>query len=169
MRTRLTTIVAALIAVLFGTWVPGASARVNNEQEMVVLRTRVADLEKKLARCCHGKVRLIAVAMLQYAADHDGRYPDRPSELVPYTRASGVSLFICPASDTELALGGDVSAEIDMKTSYVFVPGRTRQDLGKIVLYERDHNHGKMRSALYGDGHQEMVVDLGLDVVEAGN
>ena len=129
------------------------------------------DLEEKLARCCRDQVKQIALAMHRYAKTHDGHFPDRPSQLKPYVGGSGPHLFICPASDTRLTPGKDGWAAIDRKTSYVLVPDKTQQNPGEIVLYEKGHNHGRMRVVLYGDGHQQSVVDAHprLTALEAGN
>jgi hypothetical protein len=159
MRTELTVITAALVAAFVGLCMPDASAQANGEQDITVLRNRIVYLEERLARCCADQVKQIAVAMHCYARAHEGRFPDRPSQLRPYLEATGPRLFICPGSDTKLTAGEDGWGEIDAKSSYAFVPGRTSKNLRDIVLYEKGHYHGRMRIVLYGDGHQESVAD----------
>jgi len=134
-------------------------AQASEAGDKAALEARVAKLEGKLTQCCARQLRQLAVAMHGFTKDHDGKFPDKPSQLKPYKLADMPPLFICPASDTQLTRGPDEWIDIDLTSSYVFVPARTNRDWQEIVVYEKDHNHGRGRCVLYGDGHVGVVMD----------
>ena len=46
--------------------------------------------------------------------------------------------------------------DIDTKSSYGFMPGKTTEDWHDVILYEKDFNHGGWRAILYGDTHVQL-------------
>jgi hypothetical protein len=98
--------------------------------------------------------------LLHYAGDHDGRYPDRISDLYP-EYVSDLQAFICPevSARCKRELGkphpfsDDPSPEeIDELSSYAIVPGVTGVDISDVeaftkhnnstlIAYEKENNH----------------------------
>jgi len=116
----------------------------------------------KIAQACARQARRIHVAMYQYAKDHDDMYPNKPSLLKPYLAgdADGPSLLICPAVDVKLSQP-DEWADIDLKSSYIFASNKTTRDWQEVVMWEKNYNHGAVKTFLYGDGHIELRKDKG--------
>ncbi len=116
----------------------------------------------------------IGLAILMYAQDHGGRYPDTLGEVWRASR-SRPQAFVCPASPDEAAAArprGPSPPAVDAAgghCSYVYVgrgltdEDRDRRDGGR---YEPLANHGDGGNVLYGDGHADWA-DAARDAVAA--
>jgi hypothetical protein len=111
--------------------------------------------------CVHN-LKFLSMSLHTYADKHDGRFPDRLSELWPeyianledltcpelqvmYLRERGVRHPFPPDPDPDT---------LERLSSYAYVPGHTRADPpDTVIAFEKADNHfGKGRSLLYLDG-----------------
>jgi hypothetical protein len=113
-------------------------------------------------RCVHN-LKLIASGLKAYADGHDGRLPERLSELWP-KYLPGLEALVCPEVQVACMRERGVPHpftpnpspdDIQALSSYTYVPGHTLKDAGDtVIVYEKRDNHfGKGRSLLYLDGH----------------
>jgi prepilin-type processing-associated H-X9-DG protein len=101
----------------------------------------------------------IAIAVHQYAADHDGAMPPDLDSLLPY--AAGASqLLVSPASGRPAprVADGKIVGEVD----YVYVPWGKLETIPEparaIIAYERPENYGgKRTNVAFADGHLECM------------
>lgn len=109
--------------------------------------------ERKLA--CMRKLHQIGRAFLAWSSEHEGRYPERFSDLYP-DYVSDPTLFACPIASggSEARIRAD---NIDAASDYVLVtdlePG-SEPSHNVVVAYDKPDNHsGNGCSVLYLDGH----------------
>lgn len=108
---------------------------------------------------CAANMRTIGQAILLYAKDHEGHYPDRLEDLFKFDIIS--ETFICPSSDDESAPGStpaEWAANLSKPNhlSYIYIGrGLTHSTpVDRPVLYERDANHNNDgMNILFVDGH----------------
>ena len=112
--------------------------------------------------CVHN-LKFFAITLNAYANTHDGRFPDRLSQLWP-EYLTELEIFICPELQAVYQrergvphpFAGDPDPDtIEALSSYAYVPGHITTDAADVVIvYEKVDNHlGKGRSLLYLDGH----------------
>ena len=106
---------------------------------------------------CAGNVKYIGEAMIQYAKNHDMRYPESAGVLLKEGHVS-VGGFFCPSSGDrrrcpkdllERLLDGDVQSEelgvlnqVEELGSYVLVKGKKHVGKGEIIIvYDKARNH----------------------------
>lgn len=117
--------------------------------------------EVRRTLCVHN-MKMLAMALDQYAEEHEGRLPDSISELYP-KYIYEMEVFICPEVQRqcrrERGLTHPFSQEpspdeIDRLSSYILVPDLSAGDDADTVLaFEKEDNHSGMgRSVLYLDG-----------------
>ena len=112
--------------------------------------------EESSKYACLRQLDQIGTACNVYAAEHNGRYPERLSELYP-DYVSDLDGFVCPATGDRIASRD----EIDAKTSYEYYGAALNASTAAQPLYEAvlacdkpgNHRHGK--HVLYADGHAE--------------
>jgi hypothetical protein len=107
---------------------------------------------------CVDKLRIaVYPAMKEYADAHEGRYPDKLSVLYP-KYISNLDFFVCPEVHVDLD-EKPAENEIDSLSSYVIVPGLSKEGVGNVALvYEREDNHpGWGRAILYLNGKAERL------------
>lgn len=116
---------------------------------------------------CSSDLRQIGLAMTMYANDHNGRYPQRLGELLPYTNGSP-AIFICPAAGDELPdmhnmRADELSEWIDHHGRYVYLAdGKRAQEItaNDMLVCEHGDNHaGQGMNVLYGDGRVQWIRD----------
>ena len=150
-RTRpLTWVIASVVAALLLFSIFGPSGT----------RSRpVANLVK-----CGSNLRQIGQAIMLYANEHQGRYPDKLGDLMDQDITTAV--FICPASNDTDAVPGPTpqasSANVHAggHLSYIYLgKGLTGTQPATIVIaYEPLTNHNNTEiNVLFGDGHIEFV------------
>jgi hypothetical protein len=115
---------------------------------------------------CAINLRQIHSAIMQYAREHGGRYPERLEELVE-TDLINAELLICPASNDEKAIGATTQEVIarlarEEHLSYVYIPGALSGPNGaggarRVVLYEPLDHHEDGITVCYTDGTTEFL------------
>ena len=101
---------------------------------------------------CASNLHTIGSGCMQYAETHDGRLPDRLSQLYRQGFIMDLEVFVCPATGRE-SPSPDL---IDEWTDYEYVAGlATSDDVQSIVACDKDGNHRGGRNVLYLDGHVE--------------
>ena len=116
---------------------------------------------------CASNLRQIGQAMLLYANEYGGRYPDRPEDLL-FSPDISPEIFICPSSDHVPATGPSTRAIREAVASgghfsYVYVArGLTSQEAGPdhVLAHEPRDNHTTERpgiNVLFGDGMVEYI------------
>ncbi|HEX3357256.1 MAG TPA: H-X9-DG-CTERM domain-containing protein [Tepidisphaeraceae bacterium] len=114
---------------------------------------------------CPSNLRQIGQAILLYANDHHGAYPDSVSTILLEEEVTS-QLFICPTSNDTPATGPTTQAVAANLTagghlSYIYL-GRgwtvAMTPANAIVAYEPLSNHGgDGMNVLFGDGHVEFL------------
>ncbi|HUW59050.1 MAG TPA: hypothetical protein VMZ92_20605 [Planctomycetota bacterium] len=118
---------------------------------------------------CMNNIRQIGFAMLLYAGEHDGRYPESLGVLLKEEPLLSPKTFICRASGNKVPVdfpkvrpaNPDLSMldGVDAWSDYVMVKGINhagRKDV--IVLYEKPGRHkGDGRHCFFDDGHVERL------------
>jgi len=105
---------------------------------------------------CASNLHQIGSACTAYAAVHDGRYPERLSELHP-DYVPNLDMFVCQSTNDKIASPD----EIDTKTSYEYRGAglnlRTvREPSYQVILAcDKAGNHRRGKNILYADGHVE--------------
>jgi hypothetical protein len=112
--------------------------------------------------CVHN-MKLLGMALHQYAADNAGRFPDTWDQLYPEYLSDDLTyiseVFRCPEQRRDIDSASLAAPSIDDQffetVSYVLVPGRTISDGPNVALaYEAGDNHSGIGHAeLYVDGH----------------
>ncbi|HET6441689.1 MAG TPA: DUF4190 domain-containing protein [Phycisphaerae bacterium] len=106
---------------------------------------------------CLANLMMIESACNQYAAEHDGRYPERLSELYP-DYVSDLGVFGCPATGTKIL----TPDEIDAKTSYEYYgaalnasrsSANPRRRSSRVLACDKDGNHRSGKNIIHGDGY----------------
>jgi prepilin-type processing-associated H-X9-DG protein len=117
---------------------------------------------------CSNNLRQIGLALLMYANDHGGQFPDTLNVLLltdsEYTLTSDI--FTCPSSSDERATGqtpAEVARNLTAEPghlSYVYVGAGlttvTATD-DRIVAYDNPRNHTDGINVLFGDAHVEFL------------
>jgi len=119
---------------------------------------------------CASNMKQIGNALMMFANEHGGKYPDKLSDLVA-TEGLTTSVFVCPSSSAESStattpdqIGTDLA---DPKyCSYVYVKENAGKE-DKAVLYEALDDHEKVgMSILFGDGHCDFFQTRSLNAAE---
>lgn len=112
---------------------------------------------------CASNLRQIGQALLLYANEHKGKYPDDMGTLVP-TEDIVANVFVCPSGDSpvppEVATTtlAQLGAWVNEHSDYVYLgKGQTSSaPADRIIVYEKPGAHGgDGMNMLYGDGHVE--------------
>jgi len=109
--------------------------------------------ETSKARCLNN-LQQIGTACQTYASRHNGRYPERLSELYPML---DLDVFVCPSTNAKIASPD----EIDAKTSYEYRgAGLDQRTLSEpsyqvVLACDKPGNHRSGKHILYADGHAE--------------
>jgi prepilin-type processing-associated H-X9-DG protein len=112
--------------------------------------------EESSKTACLANLKMIGMACQMYAAEHDGRYPERLSELYPHYLPD-LAVFVCPSTGAKIASPD----EIDAKTSYEYRGAglnlRTVREPSyqAILACDKPGNHRRRKNLLYADGHVE--------------
>lgn len=123
---------------------------------------------------CASNLRQIGQAILLYANDHHGQYPDRLDLLLKEEEITA-DTFICPKTPSIPATGPTTQAVCDQMLSgdhldYVYVgrglSTRTVTD-DTVVAFEPLGNHGDGMNVLFGDGHAEFILSQAGKLIEA--
>jgi prepilin-type processing-associated H-X9-DG protein len=110
--------------------------------------------EEAFKTACRVNLHQIGTACTVYAAEHNGRYPERLSELHPDYMLH-LDVFVCPSTGDKIASPD----EIDAKTSYEYRGAALNASTAAEPLYEavlacdKDGNHRRGKHVLYADGH----------------
>ncbi len=118
------------------------------------------------AAVCMNNLQQLHLACAGYAAENDGRMPDRLSQLYP-DYIGGLDVFVCPGTGD--AIGSE--EEIEAGTSYVYLAaGKRMAEIGPDDVIARDkpgnHPGDGIVHVLYGDGR---VVEEPSQVQELGD
>jgi prepilin-type processing-associated H-X9-DG protein len=112
---------------------------------------------------CASNERQIGQALLLYANDHQGKYPDEMGTLVKAEEITP-EVFLCPTRESSLppevhTMTPDQQvAWVNANADYVYLgKGQTfTSPADRIILYEKPGAHsGDGMNILYGDGHVE--------------
>ena len=127
---------------------------------------------------CFNNIRQIGIAMFQYAADHDDKFPKTLGELMHAGYLTTPRVFVCPSDSRpfkfEIKVNGaapadpmdfkhfavaDLDRAIDPICSYVKVPGLNHDaDANAMILYEKDGAHnGEGRNCMFNDGRVQWL------------
>jgi len=112
--------------------------------------------EKSSKTACLNNLNIIGKACQMYAAEHDGAFPERLSELYP-DHVPDLDVFVCPSTGAKIGS----PQEIDSKTSYEYRGAglnlRTvREPSYQVILAcDKPGNHRRGKNILYADGHVE--------------
>jgi len=110
--------------------------------------------------CVHN-MKLLGMALHQYADENEGHFPDSWAQLHPEFLGDDLTyisqVFRCPERRHDTESSSYIATQIDDQffetVSYVLVPGRKTKDGPNTVLaYETGDNHS-------GIGHAEVYVD----------
>lgn len=112
---------------------------------------------------CVSNLHQIGLAILLYANDHAGAYPDSFATLIQNEQITP-AVFVCPSSNDEAATGDTQAAMLtDLAKpnhcSYVYLgngmnSGTVKDDA--LICYEPPENHQQEgMNMLFGDGHAE--------------
>lgn len=103
--------------------------------------------DEGLRQQCASNMKNLAVACRSYADDHDGRFPDKFSDLYP-RYVDNLTVFTCPAT-WEFITTPD---EIDSKATYILWPTSRMSDPPETpLMHEPEGSHG-------GEGHHVVYV-----------
>jgi prepilin-type processing-associated H-X9-DG protein len=112
--------------------------------------------EEASKTACLANLKMIGMACNAYAAEHNGRYPERLSELHP-TYVPDLDVFVCPTTGAKIGS----PQEIDSKTSYEYRGAALNASTAAEPPYEailacdKPGNHRRGKHILYADGHVE--------------
>lgn len=113
--------------------------------------------EESSKTACLANLHMIGMACQMYAADHDGAFPERLSQLYEAGLVSGLDVFVCPSTGAKIGS----PQEIDSKTSYEYRgaglnASTAAEPLSQAILAcDKDGNHRRGKNILYADGHVE--------------
>ncbi len=124
---------------------------------------------------CQGNVIILDVVLRQYAADHDGRFPDSLGALLKEPYLSTAKVFFCPAQWSVVPeglpkdwkdAGPDAFKVLEDASDYVLVKGLRRDDPGdpaeRVLLYEKPPGHGAGCAVIFVDGRGRIVSEAKL-------
>jgi len=113
--------------------------------------------EEASKTACMANLKMIGMVCQMYAADHDGAFPERLSQLYEAGLVSSLDVFVCPTTGAKIGS----PQEIDSKTSYEYRgagldPRTLREPTYQVILAcDKDGNHRRGKNILYADGHVE--------------
>jgi prepilin-type processing-associated H-X9-DG protein len=106
---------------------------------------------------CMANLKMIGAACNAYAAEHNGAFPERLSQLYEAGLVPSLDGFVCPSTGAKIGS----PQEIDSKTSYEYRGAglnlRTvREPSYQVILAcDKPGNHRRGKNILYADGHVE--------------
>jgi len=115
---------------------------------------------------CMSNTRLIGVAMMRYAEEHDNQYPDDFAVLLRQGYLTTLNVFVCPSRRKGIprefweAEPKTIAAEeLQKGNCYELVPGATPAwPYDTIILHDKEGNHrGAGRNCFFNDGHVEWL------------
>lgn len=110
---------------------------------------------------CNSAMRDIGQALMLYANEHDGRYPDRLDELVAGDYLADPVHICCPTHRVlNISSGeGDAHSELRCTRSFSYHgKGLTRDiDSGAVLVYESVDNHPEGSNMLFASGIAKLV------------
>jgi len=112
--------------------------------------------EESSKAACMENLHQIGAACNAYAAEHNGRYPERLSELYP-DYVPDLEVFVCPSTGEKIGS----PQEINAKTSYEYHgaalnASTAAEPLGQAILAcDKPGHHRSGKNILYADGHVE--------------
>ena len=113
---------------------------------------------------CGSNLRMIGQAIMLYANENQGRYPDKLGDLMD--QGITTTVFICPASNDEAAVPGPTTQASSANVhagghlSYIYLgKGLTgTQPATMVIAYEPLTNHANTgMNVLFGDGHVDFI------------
>ena len=121
---------------------------------------------------CMNNVRQIGLAMIQYAGDHDDKFPESLGELLQMGYLTTPRVFICPSGKERIPPGfpqdlknADLAVlnQVEQFGSYVMVKGITHAAPADfIILHDKDGAHrGEGRNCFHNDGHTRWYSEAG--------
>jgi prepilin-type processing-associated H-X9-DG protein len=127
---------------------------------------------------CSNNLRQIGIALLMYANNHGGQFPDTLNILLTPDEGAEITsdVFTCPSSSDERAMGhtpAEIARNLTAEPghlSYVYVGAdltNATATADRIVAYDNPHNHTDGINFLYGDAHVEFLVRKRADQVIA--
>lgn len=112
---------------------------------------------------CQQNLKSIGQAILEYAAEHEGKRPESLSELLVAKNLDS-RLFVCPCGRETAAAGATTREVVQVLNklghlSYLYAPGgfQTPIDPNAVLLYEAIANHGVGINLIYGDGRNDFM------------
>ncbi len=116
----------------------------------------IAHAREKARRAqCRNNLGQIALACNMYSQEHDGKFPERLSQLQHYV--GDLRVFVCPATDATISRPEDM----DSMSSYKLIGGFTIKEVKntteKLLLYESVENHKEGANVAFADSHVEWV------------
>jgi len=127
--------------------------------------SRTKDMAKRAS--CLSNVKQISFAVLQYAQDHNGKYPDPDKwndEMLPYTKSK--TLHMCPSMtrqpEPSYAMNGSLKGALtntvkspqDLVVIYDSLPGANRHGGAELLPKPARHMSNNIG---YADGHAKSV------------
>lgn len=110
---------------------------------------------------CSSNMRQIGLAMMMYANEFGGKFPDSLHEILEKEDITA-EVFVCPSTNDSRAIRPTTQATLDQfdqagHCSYIYLgKGLTNQcDPRTVVLYEPSSNHHGGLNVLFADGHAE--------------
>jgi len=106
---------------------------------------------------CMANLKMIGAACNAYAAEHNGAFPERLSQLYEAGLVPSLDGFVCPSTGAKIGS----PQEIDSKTSYEYRGAglnlRTVREPSyqAILACDKPGNHRRRKNLLYADGHVE--------------
>jgi prepilin-type processing-associated H-X9-DG protein len=113
--------------------------------------------EESSKAVCLANLQMIGKACQAYAAEHNGAFPERLSQLYEAGLVPSLDGFVCPSTGAKIGS----PQEIDSKTSYEYRGAglnlRTvREPSYQVILAcDKPGNHRRGKNILYADGHVE--------------
>jgi len=113
---------------------------------------------------CASNLRQIGLAIMMYANEHQGHFPDRMGDLLLYEDITA-DAFVCPSSSDERVTAQTTQQAATRLSSepghlsYIYLgKGLTdKADANLLIAYERLGHHGDGCNMLFADGHVEFV------------
>lgn len=155
---------AILVAILVLMFTAGVSMVALAHQMLWLAKSPRPIFAEELANRvkCASNMRQLGQAMLLYARDHSGQFPDQLAELYEKYEL-GAQVYVCPSSEDTKATGQSVEALVAQLSapghqSYVYL-GKGLSDpvsdaANRALLYEKPGNHGDHgMNILFADAH----------------
>jgi prepilin-type processing-associated H-X9-DG protein len=113
--------------------------------------------EESSKAVCLANLQMIGKACQAYAAEHNGAFPERLSQLYEAGLVPSLDGFVCPSTGAKIGS----PQEIDSKTSYEYRGAALNASTAAEPPYEailacdKPGNHRRGKHILYADGHVE--------------